>query len=124
MEWWNYLIVIAGAVLGYIVKWLLEKYANVWAQRGLEFLDVVIIQSVLTVNQIYVDERKKGLEDGTWTDEERLNAKKMCFDWIWAQVPKKVMDLLVKWFGDKGKLEAYVSAGIEAAVKSSKEGNL
>lgn len=124
MEWWNYLIIIAGAVLGYVVKWLMEKYSSVWAQRGLEFLDTVIIQSVITVNQIYVDERKKGMADGKWTEDEQINAKKMCFDWVWAQVPKKILELLTKWFGSKDKLEAYVSSGIEVAVKEAKEGSL
>lgn len=124
MEWWNYLIIVAGAVLAYVIKWLMDKYGNVWVQRGLEFLDYVIVQSVLTVNQIYVDERKKALEDGVWTDEEKATAKKMCLDWIWAQVPKKILDLLTKWFGSKEKMEAYVSSGIEAAVRDAKEGNL
>lgn len=123
MEWWNYLIIVLGAVLGYVIKWLMEKYGNVWVQRGLEFLDNVIVQSVLTVNQIYVD-AKKNDPDGVWTDEEKALAKKMCFDWVWAQVPQKMLVLLAKWFGEQGKLEAYVSSSIEATVKDVKEGNL
>lgn len=124
MEWWNYLIIAGGAVLGYVVKWLLDKYSQVWVQFVLDLVDSVIIKSVLTVNQIYVDEKKKGEADGMWTDEEKALAKKMCMDWVKVQLPQAIIAFLTKWFGSEGKFEAYVSAGIESAVKAAKEGSL
>lgn len=121
MEWWNYVIAGAGVILGAVIKWLLDKYANKYAQAALDFLNDVIVTSVYAVNQVYVDEIKKGKEDGVLTDEEKKKAKDMAWDYVFKQIPPKFMDALKKLFGSAEALSAHVETNIEATVKEAKE---
>lgn len=121
MEWWNYVIAGAGVILGAVIKWLLDKYANKYAKAALDFLNDIIVISVYAVNQIYVDEIKKGREDGTLTDEEKKKAKDMAWDYIFKQIPPKFLDALKKLFGSTEALSAHIETNIEATVQEAKQ---
>jgi len=124
MEWWNYLIAGGAALIGFIVKWLLDKYGNKYAQAALQFLNDAIVISVTAVNQVYVDAIRAAKEDGVLTDEEKAAAKKMALEFIWSQIPAKFIDALKKMFGSEDVLASYVDKNIEAAVKDIKDGSL
>ena len=121
MEWWNYVIAGAGVILGAVIKWLLDKYGNKYAKAALDFLNDIIVISVYAVNQIYVDEIKKGREDGTLTDEEKKKAKDMAWDYIFKQIPPKFLDALKKLFGSTEALSAHIETNIEATVQEAKQ---
>lgn len=124
MEWWNILLSAAGVVAGIIIKWAVDKIANKYADAALEFLNEAILISVQAVNQVYVDAIKAANEDGVLTDEEKKQAKALAWDYVFKQIPPKFIDALKKMFGSDAALSGYVDAGIEAAVKDAKEGNL
>lgn len=121
MEWWNYLIAAGGVILGAVIKWLLDKYANKYAQAALDFLNDVIVTSVYAVNQVYVDAIKQKRKDGTLTPEEKKEAKDMAWDYVFKQIPPKFMDALKKLFGSAEALSAHIETNIEATVKEAKE---
>jgi len=121
MEWWNYVIAGAGVILGAVIKWLLDKYGNKYAQAALEFLDGAIVTAVYAVNQVYVEGIKKGKEDGVLTDEEKKTAFNMAKDYIFKQIPPKFLDALKKLFGSTEALSAHIETNIEATVQEAKQ---
>lgn len=120
MEWWNIVLAAAGVILGAVIKWLLDKYGNKYAQAGLEFLNGAIVAAVYAVNQVYVDEIKKAREDGELTAEEKRHAFDMAKDYILKQIPPLFLKAVKKLFGGAENLNAYVDTQIEAAVKEAK----
>jgi len=121
MEWWNYVIAGAGVILGAVIKWLLDKYGNKYAQAALEFLDGAIVTAVYAVNQVYVEGIKKGREDGTLTDEEKKTAFNMAKDYILKQIPPLFLAAVKKLFGGAEALNAYVETKVEAVVQEAKQ---
>ena len=120
MEWWNYLIAGVAALVGFILKWLLDKYSNNMVQAALTFLNGAIPEAVYAVNQIYVDAIKAASEDGLLTDEEKKYAKQLCWDHIMAKIPPLFLAALQKLFATPGALNTHIDDGIEAAVKAAK----
>lgn len=120
MEWWNIVLAGAGVILGAVIKWLLDKYGNKYAQAGLEFLNGAIVAAVYAVNQVYVDEIKKAREDGILTPEEKRHAFDLAKDYVLKQIPPLFLAAVKKLFGGAENLNAYVDTQIEAAVKEAK----
>lgn len=120
---WNVIIGLAASAAGAIIAWLLQKYSGVWQQRALNFVNDVVVDTVLKVNQLYVDKRKEAEAsgDGVFDDTERAIAKKMCMDLIWATIPQKILKHFYAWFGgDQAKAETYVDTLVESTVRTAK----
>lgn len=118
---WSIVFAAVAALLGYAIKWLLEKYSNKYIQAALEFLDQAIVTAVYAVNQVYVDEIKKARADGELTDEEKKHAFDLAWDYVKKQIPPLFMAALKKLFGGDAGVSSYVETKIEAVVKEAKQ---
>ena len=111
---------IVGAVisgLGILITYLINKYIkNDKLKTILNSLNELVRNSVLEIQQTYVDSLKKG---GMFDEEAQKEALARCLDVINTNMPKDVKDWLDANAGD---VEAYLKWLIEAQIGSMRIG--
>lgn len=111
---------IVGAVisgLGVLVTYLINKYIkNDKLKTILNSLNELVRNSVLAIQQTYVDALKK---EGKFDEEAQKEAFERCLEYIKTNMPKDVKDWLD---ANSGDVEAYLRGLIEAQIASIKIG--
>jgi hypothetical protein len=111
---------IVGAVisgLGILITYLINKYIkNDKLKTILNSLNELVRNSVLEIQQTYVDSLKKG---GMFDEEAQKEALARCLDVINTNMPKDVKEWLDANVGD---VEAYLKGLIEAQIGSMRIG--
>lgn len=121
---WNELIVgVVGGlltfVLGWLINWLVKNGKPVIWTLIVNFAKGLVEIAVGDVNQTYVDAKKKGLEDGVWTPEEKKEAFLLALNKFAALAGPLFIKLLQDIWGSQ--YQANLESMIESEVRKQKD---
>lgn len=97
-----------------LVSWLNSKIKDTKVKQWATDLAQIVMSSVMTITQTYVDSLK---QQGAFTEEKQKEAFNKCLDLIKSQLTPDLIKYITDNFGD---IEAYLKAQIEAMIKSLK----
>lgn len=100
-----------------IINWLNGKIKDNKVRQWATDLTQIIMTSVTTITQTYVDSLKK---EGAFTKEAQEEAFNKCLTLIKSQLTPELKQYIEDNFGD---MEAYLKAQIESLIYSLKSGN-
>lgn len=115
-------IPLLGAVAAYLINFLKVKaaqlhqvFADNMYQKYIDIAIDIISSAVMTVNQTFVDELKKG---GEFTKERQQEAFNKCKTIIFSMLSEEVKKVISLLYGD---LDRWIDTKIEAFVNMSKK---
>lgn len=97
-----------------LVAFLNSKIKDAKVKQWATDLTNIIMSSVMTIAQTYVDSLK---QQGAFTEEKQKEAFNKCLDLIKSQLTPDLKKYIEENFGD---MEAYLKTQIEAMIKSLK----
>ena len=100
-----------------IINWLNGKIKDTKVKQWATDLTQIIMTSVTTITQTYVDALKK---EGAFSKEAQEEAFNKCLTLIKSQLTPELKQYIEDNFGD---MEAYLKAQIESLIYSLKNGN-
>lgn len=115
------IIPLLAVLTGYAVKWIKAKAAeikattdNIYAHKYIDMLQETIIDTVIAVNQTYVDSLK---QSGNFDADAQIRAFEMVKEKVLASLTEEALEYLNSAIGD---LQGYIATQIEAAVREYK----
>lgn len=97
-----------------LVSWLNSKIKDTKVKQWATDLTKIIMSSVQTITQTYVDSLKK---EGAFTEEAQKEAFAKCLSLVKSQLTPELIKYIQENFGD---METYLQTQIEAMIQSLK----
>lgn len=128
MDWTSVIVDLGGKVLpwaltalaGVLIKYAYSKVKSDYWRGVLTTATNEIFDAVRETHQTYVDEIKKGREDGKLTDEEKATAKDKALATAKSNIGSKGFARLARIFGGEKAAIAWMGTKVEASVAATK----
>lgn len=115
---WSAVGVIVTGLLSWattaLISWLNSKIKDNKVKQWTTDLTQIVMRSVMTISQTYVDSLKK---ENAFTKEAQKEAFNKCMDLIKSQLTPELQKYIQENFGD---METYLKTQIESIIKSLK----
>lgn len=97
-----------------LISWLNSKIKDTKVKQWTTDLTQIVMRSVMTISQTYVDSLKK---EKAFTKEAQTEAFNKCMDLVKSQLTPELQKYIQENFGD---METYLKTQIESIIKSLK----
>lgn len=115
---WSAVGVIVTGLLSWattaLISWLNSKIKDNKVKQWTTDLTQIVMRSVMTISQTYVDSLKR---ENAFTKEAQKEAFNKCMDLIKSQLTPELQKYIQENFGD---METYLKTQIESIIKSLK----